>query len=69
MPGSELGALQNAIWVRQFSALRDGDRYFYLNDPSLSQMSSAYGISYRQTLAHIVTADAGPAAAPNLFRH
>src|SRR5439155_12623560 len=31
LPGSELGQLQNAIWKKQFVALRDGDRFFYAN--------------------------------------
>ena len=31
--GTEFGELQLAIWKRQFQALRDGDRFFYLNDP------------------------------------
>ena len=34
--GSEFGELQRAIWARQFQALRDGDRFFYGNDPGLS---------------------------------
>jgi hypothetical protein len=24
------------MWKRQFEALRDGDRFFYLNDPELA---------------------------------
>jgi hypothetical protein len=34
--GTELGPLQLAMWKRQFEALRDGDRFFYLNDPELA---------------------------------
>ena len=33
--GTEFGELQLAIWKQQFEALRDGDRFFYLNDPAL----------------------------------
>ena len=44
--GSELGPLQYALWRRQFEALRDGDRFFYANDPSLAAIKSAYGITY-----------------------
>jgi hypothetical protein len=33
LPGSEFGSLQNAIWAQQFQAVRDGDRFFYRNDP------------------------------------
>ena len=36
MPGKLFGATVNAAMERQFLALRDGDRYFYLNDPALS---------------------------------
>ena len=36
VPGTEFGELQLAIWTRQFEALRDGDRFFYGNDPGLS---------------------------------
>src|SRR6266536_2693083 len=36
--GSELGPLQLAIWKKQFEALRDGDRFFYLNNPGLSSI-------------------------------
>ena len=35
LSGSELGELQNAIWTDQFTRMRDGDRFFYLNDPAL----------------------------------
>ena len=34
VPGTEFGELQLAIWKRQFQALRDGDRFFYGNDPA-----------------------------------
>ena len=52
--GSEFGELQRAIWRRQFEALRDGDRFFYLNDPVLSDIRNRYGISYRRTLAQVI---------------
>jgi Animal haem peroxidase len=32
--GSALGQLQRVIWKRQFEALRDGDRFFYANEPT-----------------------------------
>ena len=35
VPGTEFGALQLAMWKKQFAALRDGDRFFYANDPVL----------------------------------
>jgi peroxidase len=35
LPGSSLGSTEQAILARQFEALRDGDRFFYLNaDPA-----------------------------------
>jgi Animal haem peroxidase len=60
-PGSELGELQQALWRKQFEALRDGDRFFYLNDPVLAQIESRYGISYRHSLAELISLDAGVA--------
>ncbi len=39
--GTEFGPLQLAIWKRQFTALRDGDRFFYANDPELVRSASA----------------------------
>jgi Animal haem peroxidase len=68
LPGSDLGALQTALWVRQFTALRDGDRYFYGNDPQLDRIAGQYGIGYETSLAEIVTANAGPASSAELFR-
>ena len=32
VPGSDVGPLFQAIMVNQFARLRDGDRYFYLNE-------------------------------------
>jgi len=54
VPGTELGELQLAIWKRQFEATRDGDRFFYLNDPALTKIRRAYGIDYRRTLADLI---------------
>jgi hypothetical protein len=53
-PGTEFGELQLAIWTRQFEALRDGDRFFYLNDPSLQIIEKRYGVGYRHTLAQVI---------------
>ena len=52
--GSELGELQLAIWKDQFRAARDGDRFFYLNDPLQSFIRNNYGIDSRKTLAQII---------------
>jgi Animal haem peroxidase len=58
MAGSELGELQSALWRRQFEALRDGDRFFYLNDAELTTLEGRYGISYKHTLAELISRDA-----------
>ncbi|MGB7412633.1 MAG: peroxidase family protein, partial [Thermosynechococcaceae cyanobacterium] len=55
LPGSEFGELQQAIWKEQFEDLRDGDRFFYANDPALQEIEARYGISYKTTLADIIT--------------
>nr|MDT0656493.1 peroxidase family protein [Micromonospora sp. DSM 115978] len=56
-PGTDMGELQLAIWKRQFEELRDGDRFFYLNDPGLSLIRSQYGIDFRRTLAQVIAAN------------
>jgi hypothetical protein len=65
--GSELGPLQLAIWKRQFEALRDGDRFFYENDPFLARIEQAYGITYKHTLAELIKVNTGATVAPNVF--
>jgi hypothetical protein len=57
MPGSELGELQQAMWQKQFAALRDGDRFFYGNDPGLSLIKQQYGIDFHHSLADIIAAN------------
>jgi hypothetical protein len=57
LPGSDLGELQLAMWRKQFTALRDGDRFFYQNDPGLSYIKAHYGIDFRRSLATIVADD------------
>ncbi|MCB0918467.1 MAG: peroxidase [Actinobacteria bacterium] len=52
---SELGPLQWEIWRDQFTRLRDGDRFFYANDPELARIGSEYGIDFRQSLAQVIT--------------
>ncbi|HEY3050326.1 MAG TPA: peroxidase family protein [Gaiellaceae bacterium] len=68
VPGRQFGELQLAIWKKQFSALRDGDRFFYLNDPLLATIRQLYGIDYRQTLATIIHANTGVSTQPDVFR-
>lgn len=66
--GSDLGELQRAIWSEQFRALRDGDRFFYLNDPLQSFIRNNFGIDSRKTLAQIITANTDVPASGNVFR-
>jgi hypothetical protein len=66
--GTEFGELQLEIWKQQFSALRDGDRLFYANDPALKDIERAYGISYRHTLAELITLNTGAAVQANVFK-
>jgi hypothetical protein len=67
VPGSELGPLQLAIWKRQFEALRDGDRFYYANDPLLTKIEQAYGITYRHTLAELIRLNVGATVADDVF--
>jgi hypothetical protein len=68
VPGTELGALQLAMWKRQFEALRDGDRFFYANDPALKEIQRRYGITYRRTLAQLIVANTGARVQANAFK-
>jgi hypothetical protein len=65
---TEFGELQLAIWAKQFSALRDGDRFFYRNDPVLRSIDHEFGIDYRLTLAEIVKLNTGVTLQPNVFK-
>jgi hypothetical protein len=66
--GTEFGPLQLAMWKKQFEALRDGDRFFYLNDPMLGSIRKKYGIDYRLTLAQIITLDTGEKTQADVFK-
>jgi hypothetical protein len=68
VPGTEFGSLQLAIWKKQFEALRDGDRFFYLNDPALTTIAQTYGIDYRHSLAELVKLDIGVTLPSNVFK-
>ncbi len=71
VPGTELGALQLAMWRKQFAALRDGDRFFYGNDPVLDDVADAYGIDFRRSLADIIrdNTDVDPGDVPDDVFH
>ncbi len=55
--GSELGELQLTMWRDQFEALRDGDRFFFQNQPVLGEIKQRFGIDFRVGLADIIAAD------------
>lgn len=52
--GTEFGELQLAMWKQQFEALRDGDRFFYLNDSDLAEIKTRFGISYERSFADLI---------------
>ena len=66
--GTEFGELQLAMWKKQFAALRDGDRFFYLNDPMLDSIKEKYGIDYRHSLADIIELNTDADVRPNVFK-
>jgi hypothetical protein len=68
VPGTEFGPLQLAMWTKQFAALRDGDRFFYTNDPVLDQIQRQYGVTYKVTLSQLLELDAGESLQPNVFK-
>ena len=59
---------QLAIWKKQFEALRDGDRFFYANDPVLNTITQTYGIAYRHTLAEVIKLNTGLTTPANVFK-
>ena len=65
--GTEFGPLQLAMWKKQFEALRDGDRFFYANDPLLVTIRRVFGIDYRRSLADIIELDSGTKVRANVF--
>ena len=66
--GSDFGELQLAMWKRQFAALRDGDRFYYLNDPALALIERDYGISARRTLAQVIRDNTDEDVRDDVFR-
>jgi hypothetical protein len=67
VPGTEFGELQLAMWKKQFEALRDGDSFFYLNDPLLPTLESRYGLDYSQSLANIIRMNTGARPQADVF--
>ncbi|MEZ5380499.1 MAG: peroxidase family protein [Microthrixaceae bacterium] len=69
--GAEFGELQLTMWQDQFQALRDGDRFYYGNDPVLDDIADTYGIDYRTSLRDLIVtnSDAEEADLPeNVFK-
>jgi hypothetical protein len=67
-PGGELGELQQAIWADQFAKLRDGDRFFYQNDPALPLIEQEFGVTYRNSLAAVIGMNTGARTQDDVFR-
>jgi hypothetical protein len=68
VPGSDLGPTFQAILVDQFSRLRDGDRYFYLNESFTTAEQSI--LSQGSTLGQIITTNTGVTnLQSDVFRH
>jgi hypothetical protein len=65
--GTEFGPLQLAMWKQQFEALRDGDRFFYRNDPELARIGEDFGITYRHTLAELISLNSGAGVPSDVF--
>jgi peroxidase len=57
VPGSDVGPLFQAIMVNQFSRLRDGDRFFYLNE-TFTPAEQAL-LNQGNTLAKVIEANTG----------
>ncbi len=57
VPGSDMGPLFTAILTDQFSRLRDGDRFFYLNESFNAEEQAILGQG--ATLGKIITANTG----------
>ena len=56
------------MWKRQFEALRDGDRFFYLNDSELGRIEQKHGIDDRKTLAQTIRLNTGEKTQGDLFK-
>jgi hypothetical protein len=65
---TEFGELQLAIWKKQFEATRDGDRFFYRNDPVLRFIDHEFGVDYRLTIAEIVELNTGVTLQRDVFQ-
>lgn len=65
VPGAVVGPTLKRILSRQFVRLRDGDRFFYLNDPDLAQERDAINAT---RLAQVIARNTGiTTLQPNVF--
>ncbi len=55
--GTEMGELELALMQKQFTALRDGDRFFFENDQGLGAIQQNYGITFAHPLADVIAAN------------
>jgi len=55
-------------YLKPFTALRDGDRFFYRNDPAIRSIDHDFGVDYRLTLAEIVKLNTGVTLQANVFK-
>ena len=55
------------MWRTQFTALRDGDRFFYANDPVLVAIKAFLGIDYRTTLGQLIARNTGATLPADVF--
>lgn len=67
VPGTEFGETQLAIWKDQFTRARDGDQFFYLNDPALKGLDAFLGITFRNGLSDIINMNVGVTVPRNPF--
>ena len=67
LSGTEFGELQLAIWKQQFTALRDGDRFFYLNDPALKDIERALRHRLSAPLAELIALNTGVTVQADVF--
>ena len=66
--GTEFGPLQLAIWKEQFTALRDGDRFFYQGDDALRSLEQRYGIDDNHTLSQLIELNSGQHVPDDVFK-
>ena len=65
LPGADVGPLFSTIMVKQFTALRDGDRFFYLNETWTPDELRI--LKQGDTLAKVIEANTGVQLQPDVF--